>query len=269
MWWLHIHGSLVWGGARRVDHGTPQELSGSCLPPKQANMEHFLMQSHLPVPLPLQPAGDDGTINVWDVNTAALTLAAAAADAAGAPAHTTAAGGSGRKWSALLGSESPDLLEELKDLFCYAQLRAAQLQQLQELEDREHDAPLAAMDAAAAARAVTGRLPPAMLPDLVRAAGVYLSAAEVDCMLSHARLLAAAQWEGRQQAWGGVCDVEGGGDGSSSGVEGDGVDFETFLLLLHNHRPAEPVMVQQVEEALRALGAGDAAGGVCVRAYVE
>lgn len=90
------------------------------------------------------PTGERGIINVWDIDTSALeahatALSLAAARAASTPsvsgetdaaaaaalsgADVAATGADVARWEALVGDEG--LVEELRDLFCYVQLREA------------------------------------------------------------------------------------------------------------------------------------------------
>lgn len=54
--------------------------------------------------------GTDGTLNMWDVSTATLEAQAAASQS------------QGDRWERVLNN--PDLLEELRDYFTYAQIKA-------------------------------------------------------------------------------------------------------------------------------------------------
>ncbi|MEW5317091.1 MAG: hypothetical protein WDW38_008421 [Sanguina aurantia] len=90
----------------------------------------------------LLTAGNDGTLHMWDVSTEALE--AAAAVSAARP----------DRWARVLDDD--DLLEDMRDYFCYAQIKAQGEEYIQE-------------------RHIPGTAPVSMLPDLMRAAGYYPS----------------------------------------------------------------------------------------------
>lgn len=106
----------------------------------------------------LLTAGADGTIASWDVSSAPLERSAAASEAQGES-----------RWAAVVGD--PDLLEEMRDYFMYAQVKA-------QGED------------ALEARHVPGTVPVEMVPDLMRAAGYYPSEADITNLLNHVQYMA-------------------------------------------------------------------------------
>ncbi|KAF8067275.1 CFAP251 [Scenedesmus sp. PABB004] len=200
--------------------------------------------------------GEQGALNVWDVDTAALV------DPGGGDALALelelggAAGGRGgaeARWAHLVGDAA--LVEELRDLICYAQV-AAQPQDTATPYD------------------ITGRVPVAALPDLMRAAGVFLSAADVAALHAHVAFLAALAPADDDAGLG-----EGSGPGEACGPGGaprppasaapGSVDFETFLCLYANHRPTEAVSLAQIEQAFATLGASAAKGALPARRLLE
>ncbi|WIA32991.1 hypothetical protein OEZ86_006150 [Tetradesmus obliquus] len=223
--------------------------------------------------------GEQGILNVWDVNTAALGPPPSRQASFGSSSAAAAAS----KWAHLVGE--PALLEELRDYFCYAQL-------------------LAQPQDTAGAYDITGRVPVSLLPDLMRAAGYYPSNADIDSLMAHVAFLAAMvpDDEAAISSSGGKPEAQSGsvaataaaaaagsqagsrtGSASSSRLKQadaaagqvqqqqdvqkswqvavpDGIDFDTFLCLYVNHRPVAEVSLQQIEQAFTTLGAGTAAG---------
>jgi hypothetical protein len=62
----------------------------------------------------MESSGPDGTLSLWSVSTSALEAQAKTA----AAAHAAAGG----RWAAVL--DNPELLEQLRDYFYYAQVGA-------------------------------------------------------------------------------------------------------------------------------------------------
>jgi len=103
-------------------------------------------------------AGADGTLAMWDISTKVLEAQAAASAALG-----------GARWHRVL--DNPPLLEELRDYFTYAQVKA-------QGED------------SMAARDVRGLVPVALVPDLMRAAGFFPSEAAIRDIMAHIAFIA-------------------------------------------------------------------------------
>lgn len=72
-------------------------------------------------------AGNQGVVNVWDVNTAALDTPDTMQQQSLMgleDSQTSSIAAAEARWSRLIGE--PALLEELKDFFCYAQVKSQQ-----------------------------------------------------------------------------------------------------------------------------------------------
>lgn len=148
--------------------------------------------------------------------------------------------------------------------------------------------------------AYAGRVPVSALPDLMRAAGYYPSAADIDSLLAHVAFLAAmvpdddaaisgdgsSSSSNKAKSGAGAAAAVGENAGScAAAAEGrgkavvaaegqqqpdqqqkgwqmpDGIDFETFLCLYVNHRPVADVSQQEIEQAFTSLGASGTAAG--------
>lgn len=123
-----------------------------------------------------------------------------------------------------------------------------------------------------AAVLLSGRVPVAALPDLMRAAGHFPSEAETDSLLAHVRFLADLAPADDAA----VCSTSGSNDRNAAdslqqqqqqavaaAAAADvtaGVDLNTFLLLYLSHCPVLDFSRQQVEAAFKTLGATTAAG---------
>eukprot|EP00775_Hariotina_reticulata_P011389 gene11389-11537_t len=246
-------------------YGTPQQVVGLVAWPLDGNPEHSMGVIAHPGDIKamalsfdgrkLITLGEQGVLNIWDVNTTAL-------GPIGRPLVKTAADSA---WSQLIGDKA--LLEELKDYFCYAQL-------LSEQQD------------ATGAHQVNGNVPISALPALMRAAGYYPSNSDIDNLLAHVKFLAGLSPDtsmestltsisGAINSSNGTYSSAGADTGSRPGSPGAGpkqhvqqagknweldgvadtVDFETFLCLYVNHRPLAEVAQEQLREVFATLGA--------------
>ncbi|KAK9829874.1 hypothetical protein WJX72_008365 [[Myrmecia] bisecta] len=107
----------------------------------------------------------DGVINIWEVNTTGLDATCST------PEQQC------QTWANMLNAQDPGLLDEIRDYFYYAQIRAQG-------------------DSSSAPRVIDGQVPVSMIPDLMRGLGHYPSAAEMTDMLEDLKYAAAS----RQQA---------------------------------------------------------------------
>ncbi len=207
-------------------------------------------------------AGADGTVNMWDINTAALD-----AQGHGVPPS--------ERWPAVL--DDPDLLDDMRQYFVYAQIKS-QGEDCMELRDTSGAGPGRAPGRGRVSRgreargtagstaarhawragwpstptrgdrrrsrvcACRGRraglVPVSMVPDLMRAAGYYPSEAEVADICNNITFIAQ----------------------SMDKQELSHVDFTTFLQLYINFRPLFDVSAEDIEAAFKALGAPSSHG---------
>lgn len=115
------------------------------------------------------------------------------------------------------------------------------------------------------APARAGRVPAAIVPDLMRAAGHYLSQGEAELVVNHLHFLASSRPAGQAGEGEAGGPAGAGAAGGLSGSAGsDLVDFAAFLEVFVNHRPAAgrgAVTLAQVQEAFAELGDGAVLGG--------
>jgi hypothetical protein len=120
--------------------------------------------------------------------------------------------------------------------------------------------------------ASAGRVPAAIVPDLMRAAGHYLSQGEAELVVNHLHFLASSRPAGQAQEGEAGGPAGAGAAGGLAGSAGSNlVDFAAFLEVFVNHRPAAgrgAVTLAQVQEAFAELGDGAVLGGGCLGAWV-
>mmetsp|Transcript_12567 Transcript_12567/g.27123 ORF Transcript_12567/g.27123 Transcript_12567/m.27123 type:complete len:896 (+) Transcript_12567:296-2983(+) len=149
----------------------------------------------------LLTVGAEGSINMWDISTATL-------EAAGESSKVTGV----QRWEQVVGDSA--LVNDLRDYFYYAQVKA-------QGED------------AMAPRQISGTVPAAMVPDLMRAAGFYPSEADIANINNHIAFIAHSRDLDAMEA----------------------ISFEDLLCLYVNHRPLTEVTQEDIVKAFIALGA--------------